>query len=97
MKFPAMCLRCTFRNEPWGSEVQSSQPNQVFKDRRMDRLMAAGMEGEQAREGGTDTGRAGAVMYSVGSLRQVDSSAPLGLTVGRLGKAAEGEESITIK
>lgn len=53
--------------------------------------MAAGMEG------GTETRRAGTVMYSVGSLRQVDSSAPLGLTVGRLGKAAGGEESITIK
>lgn len=48
-------------------------------------------------EGGTDTTRAGVVMYSVGSLRQVDSSAPLGLKVGRLGKAAGGKESITIK
>lgn len=56
----------------------------------MDRLMAAG------KEGGTDTRRAGTVMYSVGWLRQVDSSAPLGLTVGRLGKTAGGEEGITI-
>lgn len=53
--------------------------------------MAAGIEG------GADTRRAGAVMYRVGSLRQVDSSAPLGRTVGRLGRAAGGEQSITIK
>lgn len=56
--------------------------------------MAAGVEVVGAG-GGLDRYRA--VMYSEGSLRQVDSSAPLGLTVGRPGETAEGEESMTIK
>lgn len=43
-----------------------------------DRLMAAGVEG------GSDTRGAGAAVYSVALLTHVDSSAPLGLTVGRL-------------
>lgn len=45
-------------------------------------------------EVGTNTRRVGAVMYSVGSLRQVDSTAPLGLRWAAWGRLQEAERAL---
>ena len=65
----------SLRNRQRCSEVQSSQPNQVFKiEGWRDRLMAVGMEGEWRGRGGTDMGRDSAVIYS---RLYLDKSTPL--------------------